>query len=160
MITYNLLKLIHLGSIILWLGPALGSWLVLRYSQKKTGELSDTTKLIYKVFFFTITVEHIAFVSLLSFGFLLAHTYNLLGLQWLQYKLAIVILIIIPLEVIDVWLGNWKIQKIINKRNLYLKLTSREQFYIKFYHTTFTNIALLTIPTSVLAIMWLAISKS
>ncbi|KEQ15031.1 hypothetical protein GZ78_24430 [Endozoicomonas numazuensis] len=156
----RILKLIHLGSLILWLGPALGSWLVLRYSQQKAGELSATTSLIYKVFFFTITLEHLAFVSLLASGFMLAYSYHLFSLEWLHYKLAIVLLIVVPLEVVDVWLGNWKIQKLINKRNSGNRLSERENAYIHFYHKTFTYIALVAIPVSVMAIMWFAITKT
>ncbi len=158
--TYSVLKLIHLGALVFWLGPALGSWLVLRYSQKKTGELSETTSLVYKVFFFTLTLEHIAFVTLLSTGFLMAYTYHLFSLEWLQYKLAIVLLVIIPLEIIDIWLGNWKVQKLVEKRSSGNTLTGREEGYIQFYHRTFTTIALITIPTSVMAIMWFAITKT
>ncbi|MGY0216254.1 hypothetical protein ACWJJH_02575 [Endozoicomonadaceae bacterium StTr2] len=160
MMTYTVLKLIHLGSLVFWLGPALGSWLVLRHAQRSTGELSQTTSLVYRIFFLTVTLEHIAFATLLTSGVLLASLYNLFTLPWLQYKLAIVLLIVVPLEVVDIWLGNWKIKQLVTKRNAGATLTSRESACIRFYHTTFTYIALATIPASVLAIMWLAISKT
>ena len=54
---YSLLKLIHIGSLVLWLGPALGSWLVLRYMQRQQGELSPATGLVYKVLGASVAVH-------------------------------------------------------------------------------------------------------
>ena len=62
------LKVIHIGSLVRWLGPALGSWLVLRYMQQQEGELSPATAKVYRVFFWTLTLEHIALVTLLLSG--------------------------------------------------------------------------------------------
>jgi len=70
-----------------------------------------------------------------------------------------VLLLIVPLEIVDIWLGNWKVQQLIKKRSLGEALTSRQQNLIQFYHKGFTNLALLTLPVTVLAIMWLAVSK-
>ena len=35
----------------------------------------------------------------------------------------------------------------------------RQQALVQFYHKGFTNLALLTLPATVLVIMWLAVSK-
>jgi len=156
---YSFLKLIHLGSLIFWLGPALGSWFVLRYSQKNAGEQSETTQLIYKVFFFTVTLEHIALLTLLLSGVWMAAAYGLFQAQWLQYKIVIIALFVLPLEIFDIWLGNWKLKKLIEKRGHGGMLSEKESRLVHFYHGTFTNIAIVLIPFSVLIIMWLAIAK-
>lgn len=157
--SYTLIKLLHIGSLIFWIGPALGSWLVLRYSQQQTGEHSETTALIYKVFFFTLTLEHIALAVLLSTGAIMAFHFGHWPAAWLQWKLLLIIVVIMPLEIVDIWLGNWKVKQIINKRSIGTTLTATENKMIHFYHRYFTGAAIIILPATVFLIMWLAISK-
>ena len=84
---YAALKVLHLGSLIMWLGPAIGSWLVLRYMQQQEGELSPATAKVYRVFFWTITLEHIALCTLLLSGAAMAFHYGFIAMPWLQQKL-------------------------------------------------------------------------
>lgn len=156
---YSLLKVIHIGSLIMWIGPALGSWLVLRYFQQHQGEMSSGTSLVYKVFFLTLTLEHLALCTLFVSGAWMAFGYGWTDMPWLQNKLWLVLLLIVPLEIVDIWLGNWKVQQLIKQRALGVELTSKQQGLIQFYHKGFTHLALLTLPVTVLAIMWLAVSK-
>jgi len=156
---YATLKFVHLGSLIMWLGLALGSWLVLRYMQQHEGELAASTAKVYRVFFWTITLEHIALCSLLLSGAAMAFHYGFITMPWLQQKLWLVLLVIVPLEIVDIWLGNWKVKKLTEKRSAGAALSQREQALISFYHKGFTNLALITLPVTVLVIMWLAVSK-
>lgn len=156
---YAALKVLHLGSLIMWLGPAIGSWLVLRYMQQQEGELSPATAKVYRVFFWTITLEHIALCTLLLSGAAMAFHYGFIAMPWLQQKLWLVLLLIVPLEIVDIWLGNWKVKKLTEKRSSGTSLSQREQAMINFYHKGFTNLALVTLPLTVLVIMWLAVSK-
>lgn len=156
---YVTLKILHLGSLIMWLGPAIGSWLVLRYVQHQEGELSAVTQKVYRVFFWTITLEHIALCSLLLSGATMAFHYGFIATPWLQQKLWLVLLIIVPLEVVDIWLGNWKVKRLVEKRSGGAELTPFEQGLINFYHKSFTNLALVVLPITVLLIMWMAVSK-
>lgn len=156
---YSLLKLIHIGSLVLWLGPALGSWLVLRYMQRQQGELSSATALVYKVFFATITLEHLAFCSLLLSGGWMALSYGWLDMPWLQNKLWLVLLLVVPLEIVDIWLGNWKVKQLVSRRSAGAVLSTKEQALIHFYHRGFTWFAVAMLPPTVLLIMWLAVSK-
>ncbi|HBN87651.1 MAG TPA: DUF2269 domain-containing protein, partial [Rheinheimera sp.] len=141
------------------LGPALGSWLVLRYMQQQEGELAPATAKVYRVFFWTLTLEHIALVSLLLSGAAMAFMYGFIAMPWLQQKLWLVLLIIVPLEIIDIWLGNWKVKRLIAARSAGTTLTPRQQALVQFYHKAFTNLVLVTLPATVLIIMWLAVSK-
>ena len=156
---YAALKVIHIGSLVMWLGPALGSWLVLRYMQQQEGELSAATANVYRVFFWTLTLEHIALVSLLLSGATMAFMFGFISMPWLQQKLWLVLLIIVPLEIVDIWLGNWKVNRLIAARSAGTALTARQQALVQFYHKGFTNLALITLPATVLIIMWLAVSK-
>lgn len=156
---YSLLKVTHLGAFMLWLGPALGSWLVLRYMQQQEGETSRTTALVYKVFFLTLTLEHIAFCILLVSGGWMAYSAGWLHAPWLQQKLWLVLGLIIPLEIADIWLGNWQVKKLVTLRSKGQSLTPSQQTMVDFYHHGFTRIALVLLPVTVLLIMWLAVSK-
>jgi len=157
--SYTFIKLLHIGSLAFWIGPALGSWLVLRYSQYQTGEHSNTTALIYKVFFFTLTLEHISLAVLLSTGAIMALHFGHWPAQWLQWKLLIIVLVIVPLEIVDIWLGNWKVNQLVEKRNAGTALTKLEKKLIRFYHRYFTSAAIVILPIAMFLIMWLAIAK-
>ena len=89
----------------------------------------------------------------------MAHFYWSWAHAWLGYKLLIILIVIIPIEIVDIYLGNWKVEKLVEKRRDGVTLTSQEESVIDFYHGVFTKTAILLIPTSVICIMWLAISK-
>lgn len=156
---YSLLKVMHIGAFMLWLGPALGSWLVLRYMQQQQGETSPATGLVYRVFFLTLTLEHIAFVTLLLTGSLMAYQAGWFYTPWLQQKLWLVLLVIVPLEIVDIWLGNWQAKRIVELRSLGHPLSARQEQLLHFYHQGFTKLALFVMPATILLIMWLAVSK-
>lgn len=160
MIEYSLLKLLHLGALIFWLGPPLGAWLVLKVVERDASLSDPVAAKVSKVFYWMVFLEHIAFAVLLATGFTLALKYGLMGADWLQQKLWIVLLVVVPLEVIDVLLGNWIAARASQKRHAGLPLTSWEGIGYAFYHGLFTRVALIVIPISVLCIMYLAISKT
>ena len=160
-IEYSLLKVLHLGALIFWLGPALGAWLVLKMVEGGHQNFhNETAARVSRAFYLMITLEHLAFIALLASGATLAYRYNLWASPWLEQKLFIVGLIVIPLEIIDVILGNWLCARA--ERRLYQgrEVLPRQRAWLKVYHGVFTRAAIVIIPTSVLAIMWLAVSKS
>ena len=44
------LKILHLGSLIFWLGPSLGAWFVLLATRKYLGEITPASHLAYRIF--------------------------------------------------------------------------------------------------------------
>ena len=152
------LKILHIGSLIFWLGPSLGAWLVLMALRKHQGEFTQATHLGYKIFIKMLIVEHVAFVALLISGIGMAALLFGFNQPWLQWKLLIIALVIIPLEIADIWYGNIKLPKIFSQLNSQgYDPQSAKQLHI--YHTYITLIAIAAIPISVLAIMWLVIAK-
>lgn len=152
------LKILHIGSLIFWLGPSLGAWLMLMALRKYQGEFTPATHLGYKVFIQMLIIEHVAFVALLISGIGMATL--IFGFQqpWLQWKLMIIALVIIPLEIADIWYGNIKLPKIFSQLNAQgYEQKSAKRLHI--YHAYVTRIAIAVIPISVLAIMWLVIAK-
>ncbi len=99
------------------------------------------------------------YCTLLINGAWMVFGYGWIEMPWLQQKLWLVLLLIVPLEVVDIWLGNWKVQQLVNRRSLGQELTARQQAIIHFYHRGFTYLAICTLPVTVLLIMWLAVSK-
>ena len=67
---YAILKLVHLGALIFWLGPALGAWLVLKAIENEN--IGPVTAKVSHVFFLMVTLEHVAFIVLLLTGFSMA----------------------------------------------------------------------------------------
>lgn len=155
---FVVLKILHIGSLIFWLGPSLGAWLMLMSLRKHQGEFTPATHLGYKVFIQMLIIEHVAFVALLISGIGMAAL--IFGFQqpWLQWKLMIIALVIIPLEIADIWYGNIKLPKIFSQLNAQgYDQQSAKRLHI--YHAYVTRIAIAVIPISVLAIMWLVIAK-
>ncbi|MFY8274703.1 DUF2269 domain-containing protein [Pseudoalteromonas sp. SSDWG2] len=154
---YTLLKVAHIGALILWLGPALGAWIAYKTIDKEP--VSSVTQRLNAVFYAMVTLEHLAFAVLITSGLAMAMLGNWFDTQWLTQKLWLVLVIIIPLEIVDVVLGNWLAAKAAKKQYQGLPLNSSEQSILLIYHGPFTKLAIALIPLSVLLVMYLAVSK-
>lgn len=152
------LKIIHLGSLIFWIGPSLGAWFCLLKLRNHQGEHSPATQAIYQVFIKMLILEHVAFIALLISGFCMALFWFGFQQGWLQWKLLIILLLIIPLEIFDIWYGNIKLARIFSNRqnDKYLPDESRILFV---YHRYITGAAIMIIPLALLGIFWLVIAK-
>lgn len=152
------LKIIHLSALIFWLGPSLGGWLLLMLLRKREGEFNSATQLGYRLFIKLLLLEHVAFAALLGTGLTLA--WNFFGFQqsWLQWKLLLIITLIIPLEIFDIWYGNVKLPRIFASPTLtgYTQAQSRQ---LHIYHRYITGAAIAIIPLTLLAIMYLVVAK-
>lgn len=152
------LKILHIGSLIFWLGPSLGAWIMLIALRKYEGEFTSATHLGYKVFIQLLILEHVAFIFLLASGIGMATLVFGFDQPWLQWKLLIILLVIIPLEIADIWYGNIKLPQIFSQLNTqgYDRLSSTR---LHIYHVYITRTAIAVIPASVLTIMWLVLAK-
>jgi len=152
------LKLVHIGALIFWLGPSLGAWFVLLAMRKQQGEFTPATHLVYRIFIKMLILEHIAFVVLLATGIgMIACLYDHAA-PWLQWKLLIVFAVIVPLEIADIWYGNIKLPQIFSTFNQH-GYDEQHSKILFTYHRYVTGAAIVIIPLSVLAIMWLVIAK-
>jgi len=152
------LKLVHIGSLIFWIGPSLGGWLILLSSRKQLGEFSPATQLAYRIFIRLLIVEHIAFLVLLATGAaMVALVYNL-QMPWLQWKLLLIIILIVPLEIADIWYGNIKLPQVFTKENV-SSYSNQDARLLHIYHSYITSTAIVIIPVGVALIMWLVIAK-
>lgn len=156
MLTYSLLKVIHLGALIFWIGPALGAWLVLRKARRAFALQSNEYQLVERVFLGTLIVEHLAFVALITSGILMAVQLDWWQAEWLQQKLWLVTVIVL-VELADIALGNGLLVLLHRHRaqGQAIAPSRMEQFY----HGAFTSFALYALPLLTLIIFWLAVSK-
>lgn len=152
------LKIVHIGSLVFWLGPSLGAWFILMAMRKQVGEITTATHLAYRVFIKMLILEHVAFVALIASGIGMAILVFGFNQPWLQWKLLIILLLIIPLEILDIWYGNIKLPQIFSRLNQ-AGYDTKQTRILHIYHAYVTRIAIAIIPVSVLAIMWLVIAK-
>jgi len=152
------LKILHIGALIFWLGPSLGAWFILMAMRKQLGEVTPATHLAYRIFIKMLILEHIAFIALIASGIGMASLAFGFNQPWLQWKLLIILLFIIPLEILDIWYGNIKLPQIFSRLNE-TGYDTKQTHILHIYHTYVTRIAIAIIPISVLAIMWLVIAK-
>lgn len=158
-IQISLLKTLHIGLLILWIGPTFGAWLMLVDSMRRFPP-EDTGMQMQRFFFRLMWLEHLALAGLLLSGMALAwrHGYAAAAPAWLQHKLTLVLLVVLPLEVADVWLGHFKLPRIL-ARAACQGQAPEAQSLLRFYHHRFTPLALAVLPPALLAIMWLAVAK-
>lgn len=152
------LKLVHIGSLIFWLGPSLGGWLILLANRKQLGEHSQATHLAYRIFIHLLILEHLAFFVLMATGIAMASLIYDMQTPWLQWKLLLIIILIVPLEIADIWYGNVKLPKIFALFNEH-GYSEQQSNTLKIYHRYITGAAIVVIPISVTLIMWLVIAK-
>ena len=152
------LKILHIGSLVFWLGPSLGAWFILMAMRKQLGEIKPATHLAYRIFIKMLILEHVAFVALIVSGIGMAILVFGFNQPWLQWKLLIILLLIIPLEILDIWYGNIKLPQIFSRLNE-AGYDTKQTRTLHIYHAYVTRIAIAVIPVSVLAIMWLVIAK-
>ena len=152
------LKILHIGALIFWLGPSLGAWFVLLALRKHVGEITPAAHLAYRIFIKTLILEHIAFVALLASGIGMACLVYGFNQPWLQWKLFIIVFLIVPLEILDIWYGNIKLPQIFARLNE-AGYDAKQTRTLHVYHAYVTRTAIAVIPISVLAIMWLVVAK-
>lgn len=151
-------KMLHVGALILWLGPSLGAWWLLRGLRKIYSDYHEVVVLSHKLFVSVLIIEHLAFAVLLISGVVLAITFHFFSHPWLQWKLIIIGLLILPLEILDVYWGNIKLSRVLKSGGLN-KESSSYTSVLSMYHTWLTNSAIIIMPVSVITIFYLVIAK-
>lgn len=145
---YAVCKAIHIASLVFWLGPTLGIWWALKRAEKESAAVKHS---VYSTFLQTLWVEHIALVTLFASGAVMASLSNAWLASWLMLKLTIIAAVILPLEVIDIYIGNFHLPKHAN-----LESPTRLE---RFYHGPFTKAAIILLPPTVITIFVIATTK-
>jgi hypothetical protein len=155
------LKVVHLGALIVWLGPSGGAWLVLVLERRKCGDPSVASHYLYRGFLKLLWIQHAGVLVLLGSGLLLLYLYGfaLLEYRWLQLKLLLVLLVILPIELGDIWFSHARLPRLFAARDPSAPYTPQEERALRAYHRYFVPIGLAILLPTVVAIMWLAVAR-
>ena len=161
---FPLIKLLHIGGLILWLGPSGGAWLLLQLAKRQISEQSVDFRKLYGEYLKFFWVEHLGLFLLIVSGLLLLGTYGYAALDWmwLKLKLALIICVIAPIEALDIWFGHIRLPRQFSSNQWRSEPKEDEKGKInsyEFYERRFAPISLPPLLLTVVAIMWLAIAK-
>lgn len=156
---FPVLKVLHISALVFWLGPTLGSWWILQMGRQAWGEEHATTRVLYYLFLKTLWIEHMALGLLLATGVAMGAIYYGLDTPWLRTKLLLIGVVLLPLEIMDIWLGHVQLPKLFAHRAPNAPFSEREHELLKFYHRCFTPLALAIMPPAIIAILWLAVAR-
>ncbi|VUD65045.1 hypothetical protein TDB9533_03465 [Thalassocella blandensis] len=152
------LKMLHIGALIFWLGPSLGAWWVLRGVRHVYGDNERPSIISHRLFVNILLVEHVAFVALLLSGAAMAIIFQFYSHAWLQWKLLIIVVLLLPLEFADIYWGNVKLARLFKVGENSAEHPEYEKT-LHVYHTVLTYSAMVIVPLSILMIFYLVIAK-
>ena len=115
---FFLLKMTHIAALIFWLGPSLGAWWIVRGFRQRYPDDSEESLLAHRLFITALTLEHVAFVALLLSGIAMVMVFSFHWQPWLQWKIMIIAIFLIPLEAADIYWGNIKLARLLKSRRI------------------------------------------
>ncbi|WP_448584622.1 hypothetical protein [Thermocrinis sp.] len=115
---YTTAKFFHLIGIFLWVSASSSLGLFMLYGNfKDTGCKKDVIRNFYR---WMTNIEIFGFLLALFMGLYMLHLLEYrFNINWLNYKLPIVFLLFLPLEVINFWFVNIKIVRTKDKEKVY-----------------------------------------
>ncbi|MEA3276137.1 MAG: hypothetical protein U9Q81_12775 [Pseudomonadota bacterium] len=157
---FPLIKLLHLGGLILWLGPSGGAWLLIQLAKRRLGQHSVECEALYRDFLRFFWVEHFGLLLLMGSGVLLLSMYGFGALDWawVRWKLALVLLVIVPIEIGDMWFGHLRLPRLFSSRGRDSGLRESKNS-LDLYERRFVPLTLPPLLLTVVVIMWLATAK-
>lgn len=152
-------KLLHLGGLILWLGPSGGAWLLLQLVKRRLDPQSAEYQALYQDFLPFFWVEHLGLFMLLGSGVLLLSLDGLSALDWtwLRIKLVIVLCVIVPIEILDIWFGHVRLPRWFSSIRAGTEIKEEDAYNA--YERRFVPVTLPLLLSAVVIIMWLAVAR-
>jgi len=111
----GVIRFAHVAAFVLWAGPAMGaSWFVYaaawdRRRQPDDDELLRRERWVRRQYNRVVVLEHLAFAALVVTGLMLAEAVDWAyqGQTWWRWKLVLVCLVFVPMELVDLGLSAW-----------------------------------------------------
>jgi hypothetical protein len=102
-----LFQALHLLGLLLWIGPTLGGYFILR-AARGTGD-PKLVAWVRRPYQTLLAVEHFGLLLVLASGLGRAWTLGWLAdpPAWLWLKLLLVGLVVVPVELADIWIGHF-----------------------------------------------------
>lgn len=143
---YPTAKFIHLIGIFVWASASSSLGLFMLYSMHK--ETGCNQHLLRSFYRWMTNVEIGGFVLALSMGFYMLHLLNYrFDIGWLNYKLLLVLGLLLPLEVLNFWFVNFYIPR------------AKDKFKAYKHYDLFNYIVALPLIVASLAVIYLAVVK-
>lgn len=114
----NIFLFIHIVGIITWLGPTLGAgYFILQAARSRDKKLIFW---IHRQFLFLVNVEHLGLALILigGFGRMWTLGINPFTTPWLAWKLLLVFVFVIPLEILDIYANNFMLAPAMKRAKL------------------------------------------
>lgn len=115
---------------------------------------------LYRDFLPFFWAEHAGLFLLLASGILLLTLYGLPALDWtwLRIKLALVLCVIVPIEILDIWFGHIRLPHWFSSKPPGRDANAGSDAYTA-YERRFVPISLPVLLVAVAAILWLAVAR-
>jgi hypothetical protein len=156
----HLLKFLHIGGLILWLGPSGGAWLLIQVAKRRLDPHSREYAELYLDFVRFFPVEHFGLLLLLGsgLGMLAIYGFSALSWAWLKWKLVLVVCVIVPIEIGDIWFGHFRLPRWFrsSQRDSDLQHSGNE---LERYENRFVPLTLPILLITVVGIIWLAVAR-
>ena len=122
---------LHLTALVFWLGPTLGAWMVLRAGERRAVQEREMAW-VWQVFLQLMWWEHGAFLVLVASGTGMILTIGYpLSTPWLEWKLGLVVGILVPLEIIDSYFAHYRLPRIYGPN---ISPTRHDRAWVRRYH--------------------------
>jgi len=153
-------KFLHLGGLILWLGPSGGAWLLLQLAKRRLDPQGAEYQSLYRDFLPFFWVEHFGLAMLLGSGIFLLSLYGFPALEWtwLRAKLMLVLFVIVPIEILDIWFGHIRLPRWFSSDRSSTDEKTGSDVY-KAYERKFVPISLPILLIAVVLILWLVSAR-
>lgn len=152
-------KLVHLVGVIIWIGPSLGGFWMLLQAEKSGDERLEIWA--RRRFEWLVNIEHVGLLLLLAGGIGMLYSTGWAALEymrWFQWKLGIVVLVILPLEVADVAMVNFVLGRALREIPEDGGYTTRYLAAVRSYKR-FVMFSVVVLGVVLPLIFWLAVWK-
>lgn len=153
--SYETIKVLHLLAVILWIGPALGGYIVL--ARVWARQEATAIRLAEADCESVLKLEHAAFLALVATGITLLATadFALIQTEWMRRKIAIFAAIAL-FECFDIWVSHVVIPRALQAAGGVDGPDWKRAAYLR------TWLIRLSIPVGmgIVTILWTAVTKS
>ena len=155
---FPIAKLVHLVGLIIWIGPSLGGFWMLLQAEKSGDERLEIW--VRRRFEWLVNVEHLGLLMLLAggIGMISVDDWHAFRVTWFQWKMAIVVGVILPLEVADVAMVNFVLGRALREIPENGGYSTRYLTAVRSYKR-FVMASVVILAVALPAIFWLAVWK-
>jgi len=133
---------------------------LLQLAKRRLDPQSAEYRDLYRDFLPFFWLEHFGLLLLLGSGILLLSLYGFPALEWtwLRWKLALVLCVLVPIEILDIWFGHVRLPRWFSSDTPGAGEKGRMDSYDA-YERRFVPVSLPLLLIAVVVILWLAVAR-